>query len=150
MPMLSLGQAETVIGAALAEAGRRKFSPLGIAVIDAGGNLVAYRRQDGASPLRYSVAFAKAWTALNLGMPSRAYQAIAEARPHFAASLNAISEGRVAPAAGGVLLIEDGQIIGAAGVSGDTPDNDECAAQWGADALLTDGAASVHALQDGR
>ena len=53
---------------------------------------------------------------------------MAETRPQFVTSLVTISQGRMAPAAGGVLVLREGEIIGSVGVSGDTPDNDETAA----------------------
>src|SRR5664280_2360831 len=74
------------------------------------------------------IATAKAWTAGSLAGPSRNFAMMAESRPQFATSLVTISQGRMAPAAGGVLVLRDGDIIGSVGVSGDTPDNDEAAA----------------------
>lgn len=128
---MELERAERIIDAALGEARRNAFRPLGVAVLDSGGHLVAYRRENGATMLRFGIASAKAWTALGLAAPSRSFQEMAEARPQFAASLSDISGGRMAPAAGGVLVESDGRVLGAVGVSGDTPDNDERAALAG-------------------
>jgi uncharacterized protein GlcG (DUF336 family) len=133
MAALSLAKAEALIGASRAVATKFGMKPLAIVVLDAGGHFVAGVREDGATLLRFDIARAKAWTALGLGADSRVFQEMSEARPHFAASLGPISAGRMAPAAGGVLIREDAAIIGAIGVSGDTSDNDERAAAAGVD-----------------
>ena len=129
---MDLQMAEGIIEGALETASGARMKPLGVVVLGAGGHLVAFKRQNGASFIRFDIARAKAWTALGLQMSSRGFQEMADQRPHFAASLNAISNGRVAPAAGGILVERDGTVIGAVGVSGDTPDNDEKAALAGA------------------
>ena len=128
---LSLEIAERILEGAIAAAKDAGMKPLTIVVLDAGGHPVALKRQDKATFLRADIATAKAWTALGLDAPSRFFQDMAEQRPHFAGSLSAISCGRMAPAAGGVLVQKDGETIGAVGVSGDTPDNDEKAALAG-------------------
>lgn len=128
---LTLDAADAVINGAIAGANELGLKPLTVVVLDAGGHTVALKRQDGATFLRAPIATAKAWTALGLDAPSRFFQDMAEQRPNFAGSLYAISEGRMAPAAGGVRICKDGAVIGAVGVSGDTPDNDEKAALAG-------------------
>ncbi|MCG8442033.1 MAG: heme-binding protein, partial [Caulobacterales bacterium] len=120
MDGLTLAQADALVQATLAAAQRRSLKPLAVAVLDAGGHLVMLKRQDGASFLRPQIAIAKAWTALGLQAPSRGFHEMAEARPGFAASLYAISDGRMAPAAGGLLIRRGGADIGAIGVIGDT------------------------------
>lgn len=128
MSSLTLAEADRLIAAALEGAQKRELKPLAIVVLDAGGHLLAAKRQDGASILRPPVAGAKAWTALGLQASSRSFHEMSKARPGFAASLYAISDGRMAPAAGGLLIERNGVAIGAIGISGDTPDNDEAAA----------------------
>lgn len=132
---LTLDTANRMIAAAFEKAGRESMKPLGISVLDAGGHLVAFQRQDGASFLRLGISQAKAYTALGLQMPSRGFAQMAEDRPNFAGSLNGISGGMMAASAGGLLVEVAGAVIGAIGVSGDLPDNDEVAAQAGLDAL---------------
>lgn len=127
---LTLKAAEAIIDGALAEAAKRDLKPLTVVVLDAGGHAVALKRQDGATFLRADVATAKAWTALGLGS-SRAFADMAAERPQFASSLTAITGGRMAPAAGGVLVTSAGAIVGAVGISGDVSDNDEAAALAG-------------------
>jgi uncharacterized protein GlcG (DUF336 family) len=128
---ITLKIAEAILDGALAEAKAIGAKPLSVVVLDAGGHVVALKRADGASFLRADIARAKAWTALGMEMNSRNYAEIAEARPNFAGALNDISGGRMAPSAGGVLIKKDGQVIGAVGASGCTPDNDEKASLAG-------------------
>lgn len=135
MPDISLAQAKSALNAALAAGTAADMQALGIVVLDSGGHPVAFARQDGATMLRFDIARAKAWSALALGSSSRAYQEMADTRPNFAASLNAITEGSMAASAGGLLLEHEGKVIGAIGVSGDLPDNDEVAAKAGQAAI---------------
>ncbi|MEM6683468.1 MAG: heme-binding protein [Pseudomonadota bacterium] len=128
---LSLDLANQLIGSALKKARTDGMKPLGVSVLDAGGHLIAFQREDGASFLRLGISQAKAWTALALQMPSRSYAEMANDRPNFAGSLNGISDGKMAASAGGLLIEQEGIVIGAIGVSGDVPDNDEIAAQAG-------------------
>lgn len=129
MTELTLAKANAIIAAALAKATELKLKPLGLAVLDSGGHLVAFQRQDGASFIRPEVASGKAYGALAVGSGSRALGNAAVERPHFFQGLSAVSGGRIVPVAGGVLIrSKDGNIIGAVGVSGDTSDNDELAA----------------------
>ena len=127
---LMLAQAAVVVDAALAEARRHDLLPLAVAVLDAGGNLVAMKREDGAGILRFQIAYGKAYGALGLGVSSRALRDIALDRPMFADAVAVASGGRFVPMPGGVLIRdgEGGEIIGAVGISGDTSDNDEAAA----------------------
>jgi uncharacterized protein GlcG (DUF336 family) len=132
---LTLSQANTIVVAALAEAARLELKPLTVAVLDAGGHLVALQRQDGASNLRPQIATAKAAGALALGVSSRQIAAMAQERPSFVAalaSLGAAAATGVMPAAGGVLIRDQGgRTVGAVGITGDTSDNDEACAVAG-------------------
>jgi uncharacterized protein GlcG (DUF336 family) len=86
------------------------------------------KRADGASIMRPELATAKAWGALGVGFGGRELARRANAVPAFFASLNSMSEGRIAAVAGGALFRDsNGEIVGAVGVSGDTSDNDEAA-----------------------
>ena len=82
-------------------------------------------REDGSSILRPDIAFAKAWGSVGMGIGGRAMVKWASDSPQFWAALNTISSGRIAPVAGGVLILHAGQVIGGVGMSGDLPDNDE-------------------------
>jgi len=103
-----------------------KLKPLAIAVMDAGGHLIAYQRQDGASIGRFQIASGKAAGALFLGMSSRTIAEMAAERPAFIASASTLAPQGLVPAAGGVIIVDDaGTVIGAVGISGDTSENDE-------------------------
>lgn len=129
MSRLNLAQASTIVDAALAEARRQSFSPLAVAVLDAGAHLIALKREDEASLMRPQIAIAKASGALGMGYGSRELAKRANAAPVFYSALFAISGGAMAPSPGGVLIRDaDGQVIGAIGISGDTGDADEACA----------------------
>jgi uncharacterized protein GlcG (DUF336 family) len=132
METLSLNHATTIVDAALATARESACAPLSVAVLDAGGHLVAFKREDNSGILRPQIAQAKAWGALGMGIGSRALAQRAEAAPAFFAALTDISVGRIVPVAGGVLIRDsDGHVIGAVGVSGDHPEKDEVCAVAG-------------------
>lgn len=131
---LSLAHARTIVAAAFEKAASLGLKPLTVAVLDAAGDLVALERQDGASPLRPAIAIGKANGAIQLGMGSRALMARAESQPFFIQSMNALCGGSLVPVPGGVLIRENGSVIGAVGITGDTSDNDETAAIAGIEA----------------
>lgn len=132
MASLILAQANTIIDAAIAEGRRMCLSPLGVAVLDTGGNLIVFKREDGAGFLRFDIAYGKAWGALGLGFCSRELAERAAKLPIFYASLAAASQGRMILSPGGVLIIGvDGDVIGAVGISGDLGDQDEACALAG-------------------
>jgi uncharacterized protein GlcG (DUF336 family) len=127
--MLSFEIARQLANAALKEGRRRGSSPLTVAVLDAGGHQVVLYRQDGAGFVRPQIAIGKAWGALGLGFSSRGIAQVAERVPAFFDALAVAAQGRMIPAAGGVLLRDEaGTIIGAVGVSGDNSDVDEACA----------------------
>lgn len=126
MSRLTLEQASTIVDAALGKAREMKCAPMTVAVLDAGGHLVAFKREDRSSILRYEIATGKAYGALGMGISSRAVEQRGLERPHFINALMAASGGRVVPVAGGVLIKDAaGDVLGAVGISGDTSDNDE-------------------------
>jgi uncharacterized protein GlcG (DUF336 family) len=138
MAGITLGQAMTIVEAALRRARETGCAPLAIAVLDDGGHLKAFAREDGAGIVRPQIAMGKAWGALGMGMGSRAFVRRVAEQPQqqaFFGALNAMSGGRVVPAAGGV-LIRDGQgvVVGAVGISGDVSDKDEACALAGIEA----------------
>lgn len=135
MNRISLEQANRIIEGAFAKSSSLKLKPLSVAVLDPGGHLIAFQRQDNASSLRFGIALGKAAGALSIGVSSRKIGEMAAERPSFVASLAAIAPGGVIPAAGGVIVLDGaGQIVGAAGATGDTSDNDELCALAGIEA----------------
>lgn len=131
---LSLDNARTIIAATRAKGGEMGLKPLSVVVLDAGGHVLAFEREDGAAPGRFAIAHGKAFGAVMLGMAGRAQMARAEAQAYFMAAVNGVYGGQVVPVPGGVLLRQDSQVIGAVGVTGDTSDNDALAALAGAEA----------------
>lgn len=129
---LSLNQASRIVDSGLQRARELHFKPLTIAVLDAGGHLVAMKREDGSGILRPEIAHAKAWGALGMGAGTRALAKRAEHAPGFYAALASTSTGRMLPVPGGVLIRNaSNDVVGAVGVSGDLPDNDETCAVHG-------------------
>lgn len=129
---LDLQAAETVIAAARAEGRKLGLNPISVAVLDAGGHLIAFAREDKSSNLRPQIAQAKAWGALALGVSSRKIGEMAIERPTFINAAAGLSSGGLVPAAGGVLIVDGAdKVIGAVGVTGDTSDNDELCALAG-------------------
>lgn len=132
---LPLAQASTIVDAALAAARENGLEPLTVVVLDAGGHEVALKREDGSGILRVEIARAKAYGALGMGLSSRAIGQRLGQRPVFATSLTVIADGRLATAAGGVLIKDAaGDVVGAVGISGDTSEKDELAAIRGIEA----------------
>ncbi len=123
---LSLAAAERIIDAALAARRAEGLLPLVVAVLDAGGNLVAYKREDGSGVLRFDIAFGKAWAALGMGMSTRLIRDRLAQRPAFQGALATASDGRFIPVPGGVLVLDSaGTAVGSVGISGDASDKDE-------------------------
>jgi uncharacterized protein GlcG (DUF336 family) len=123
---LSLATAEKIIDAALSARRREGLMPLVVAVLDSGGQLVAYKREDGSGLLRFDIAFGKAWACLGMGMSTRLIRDRLGQRPAFQGALASASDGRFIPVPGGVLILDAaGTAIGAVGVSGDASDKDE-------------------------
>ena len=123
---LTLAQASTIVDVALKKGRDSKFQPLTVAVLDAGGHLVAFKREDKSGILRFDIAYGKAWGALGMGFGSRTLAERAASTPQFFTMLAAASGGRIIANAGGILIRDAaGEVIGAVGISGDTADNDE-------------------------
>ena len=126
---MKLETARQLVAAARESGSRRGLKPLSVVILDAGAQVRAFEREDGASNSRFEIAFGKANGALALGMGSRALMARAEQQPYFIAAAAATIGGALVPVPGGVLVqTPDGELIGAVGITGDTSDNDEAAA----------------------
>jgi uncharacterized protein GlcG (DUF336 family) len=130
--MLTLAKAQLIVEKSLAKGRELSLAPLAVAVVDAGGHLVAFAREDGAGIVRFDVAYAKAWGSLGMGFGSRELTERAAKAPTFINVLATVSGGRMAPSPGGVIITNAHRhVIGAVGISGDTGDNDEIAALAG-------------------
>jgi len=123
---LSLAQAAAILDECLNVRQKEGLLPLAVAVLDAGGQLVAFKREDGCGVMRYDIAFGKAWAALGMGMSTRLIRDRLANRPAFQSALASASDGRFIPVPGGVLILNEHKaVIGAVGVSGDASDRDE-------------------------
>jgi uncharacterized protein GlcG (DUF336 family) len=127
-----LKQAVQIADTAFAQSKKSGFSPLSVAVLDAGAHVLAVLRDERASNGRAEIAVAKASGCLSMGFGGRALARRAQAVPHFFSALPHIFHAGIIPVAGGVLVRDSaGNLLGAVGVSGDTSDNDEICAVAG-------------------
>lgn len=122
---LTSAQARTLIDAAFTEARRHGFKPMGVVVVDAAAQVVASAREDGASALRLDIALGKAAAAVGMGTNSRALAQRAKDLPAFFGAVAAVAQQKFIPQTGAVLIVADGKVVGAAGASGGTGDEDE-------------------------
>lgn len=135
MSNVSLNKARVIVRKTLAQGREMGLKPLSVVVLDAGGHVQAFEREDGASPGRFDIARGKAFGAVMLGMGGKAQMARAEQQAYFMDAMNGLFGGAVVPVPGGVLLRSSkGAVIGAVGVTGDTSDNDAAAALAGIEA----------------
>lgn len=135
MPEISIGKARTIIRKAILKGREMDLNPLSVVVLDAGGHVKAFEREDSAAPGRFAIAHGKAYGAVMLGMAGTAQMARAEQQPYFMAAVNGVYGGQTVPVPGGVLVRDKrGAVIGAVGVTGDTSDNDAIAAMAGIEA----------------
>ena len=125
---LTLDHAQAIIADCLDWRKANGLKPLTIAVVDHGGFLIALAREDTTSNLRPEIAQGKARGAVSMGLGSRALFERAKVEPFFIQSMNALSGGSLVPVAGGVLVKQDGAILGAVGITGDNSNNDEACA----------------------
>lgn len=129
---LTLAQANQIIAAALAKGRELGLQPLTVVVLDAGGQVKAMQREDGASLLRPEVALGKAYGTLGLGLGGRELARRAQSMQGFMNALSDIAGGRAVPVQGGVLACDaSGLVLGAVGISGDLSAQDEVCAVAG-------------------
>jgi len=123
---IALDRAQAAIQAAVGEASKRGWS-LNIAVVDSGGNLVAFARMDGAQIGSIAISEHKARTSVKYRRPTRAFEDAIQRGYVFITTLDDIIGSR-----GGIPLVEDGKLIGAIGCSGATGAQDEVVCTTGA------------------
>ncbi|MEM9637939.1 MAG: heme-binding protein [Pseudomonadota bacterium] len=132
---ISLRKARTIIRKTFEKGRELELKPLSAVVLDAGGHVQAFEREDGAAPGRFEIAFGKAYGSVMLGIPGSAQMARAEQQGYFMTCVNGAYGGNVIPVPGGILLRDrKGAVIGAVGVTGDTSDNDVLAGVAGIEA----------------
>ncbi len=141
MSQLTLEKANTIAEKAIEQARSAGVLPLTVVVLDAAGHIKVVHRDDGASMFRFDVALGKAWGAVSMGAPSRVLAERAQDNPNFFVTLAATAQGKFLPQPGAVLIKNaNGEVIGAAGASGGTGDEDEaaCAAGVAAAGFVSD------------
>ncbi|MCT8159717.1 GlcG/HbpS family heme-binding protein [Pseudoruegeria sp. SHC-113] len=132
MAEITLRKARAIIRGILAKGREMELKPLSVVVLDTGGHVKAFEREDGAAPGRFAIAQGKAYGSVMLGMAGKAQMARAEQQAYFMAAVNGAYGGQVIPVPGGVLVKDKrGNVMGAVGVTGDTSDNDAEAALAG-------------------
>ena len=129
MNELDLQQANELILEVLRMAHEKSLPPLAVAVLDSGAHLKAFQREDGVSFLRTQIAQAKAWGALamacNTDQFAERYRQ-GEVQQGFINALNTMTDGKIIPLPGGVLVRNDrGEIIAAVGAAGGPSEDDE-------------------------
>ena len=135
MAGMNLAKCRKIMRAVFAKGKELNLQPLSVAILDQGGNLLSFERQDGAAPGRFEIAFGKANAAVMMGVPSSKMMERAEQQAYFVGALNGAYQGQFIPVPGGVLIKDKkGAIMGAVGVTGDTSDNDALAAVAGIEA----------------
>ena len=132
---LTLRKARMIIRKTFDKGHEMSLKPLSVVVLDAGGHVLAFEREDGAAPGRFPIAHGKAYGSVMLGMAGSAQMKRAEDQAYFMAAVNGAYGGQVIPVPGGILLRDKkGAVIGAIGVTGDTSDNDAEAGLFGIEA----------------
>ena len=131
--MVTLADARRVIAAAEQKASEIG-QPMNIAVADAGGNLVAHVRMDGAWMGSVDISIKKAWTARAFDIETKALAKLSQPGEDFF-GIHASNDGRVMIFAGGIPLQRDGKVVGAIGVSGGSGKQDHEVAEAGAKAF---------------
>jgi uncharacterized protein GlcG (DUF336 family) len=129
MRAISLAEANRIIGGTFASARKRRAHALAAIVLDAGGRVKAFQKQDGASLMRFEIAYGKAFAALALNRSSRQVLQKAKEKPAFMHSLGELADGPIFLEAGGQLIRDaSGEIVGALGVTGDVNEVDDLCA----------------------
>lgn len=139
--MITLEKAENLINAIFKRGRELGLRPLSVAVVEPGAKVKLFKKEDGSSELRFEMAMGKAYASLAMGRSSSLVRVRAEQRPMFMDFLMRSSDGQIFPEGGGMLIRgEDGALLGAVGVTGDTQEMDEELAAHGirAAGLITD------------
>jgi uncharacterized protein GlcG (DUF336 family) len=125
--MITLERAQSIIAAGIAKA-KEIGQPMNIAVVDAGTNLTAFTRMDGAWLGSIDIAINKAFTARAFDITTRDLGSNSQPGNQFY-GIHASNHGRVMIFAGGVPLKANGQVMGAVGVSGGSGEQDQAVAE---------------------
>jgi uncharacterized protein GlcG (DUF336 family) len=126
MVMVSLEQSNHIIEAIFARGRELSCRPLSVVIVEPGAKVKAFQKEDGSAMMRFEMAFGKAYAALALGRSSSLVRVRTEERPLFMQYLMRASGDQIFPEGGGMLIRDnEGEVIGAVGVTGDTQERDE-------------------------
>lgn len=129
MRSLTLAEANRIINGTFASAKKRKAYALAAIVLDAGGRVKAFQKQDGASLMRFEIAYGKAFAALSLNRSSRQVLQKHREKPYFMANLESLADSPLFLEGGGQLIRDKfDEIVGAVGVTGDVNEVDDLCA----------------------
>jgi uncharacterized protein GlcG (DUF336 family) len=133
---ITLAQANGIIEAIFKRAVELKTRPISVVVVEPGCIVKAFQKEDGASMMRFEMAFGKAYAALSLGRSSKLILKRYEEKPKFMEFLITASDDRIFPEGGGMVIRDaSGYVLGAVGVTGDTDECDEDLAVHGIHAV---------------
>ena len=129
MRAITLVQANAIIEGAFAKAADLTLKPLTIVVLDAGGRIKAVQKQDGSAMMRFEIAHGKAYASLAMGRSSKLVLEKQAQKPVFIDCLRNLADGPIFLEGGGQLVLdENGEVVGAVGITGDVNErDDECA-----------------------
>ncbi len=132
MRAISLEQSNIIINASLAAAKERGLKPLAVIVLDAGGRVKAFQKQDGAALLRFEISHGKAFAALGMGRASKLVLQKFRDKPKFIDNLEQLSDGPIFLEGGAQLILDEhGEVVGAVGITGDSNEMDDEVAMVG-------------------
>ena len=132
MVELTLNKARVIVRNSIKKGRELNLKPLSVVVLDSGGHVIAFEKENYASPGRFDITRGKAYGSIMLGMSGTAQMARAEAQQYFMSAVNGLFGGNVIPVPGGVLIKNKNErVIGAVGVTGDSSDNDAIVAMHG-------------------
>jgi uncharacterized protein GlcG (DUF336 family) len=130
--MIKLEVANRMLDAIIKRGAEMGCRPISAVVVEPGCVVKAFQKEDGASMIRFEMAYGKAYAALALGRNSSLVRIRREEKPDFIRHLVAVSEDKLFAEGGGMLIRNhDGDVIGAVGVTGDTEEHDEQLAEHG-------------------
>lgn len=124
---LSSSNAELIGQTAIKVARKNNLAPMAVCVLNAAGQTLYFKMEDGNPLFREQIARGKATGALGLGTDTANMPKMFEARPHFFQSLFVAAQGNIVPVAGGIVIRDPqtGSVIGSVGMSGDVSEKDE-------------------------
>jgi uncharacterized protein GlcG (DUF336 family) len=132
MPSITLDQANRIIEAIIKRGAELDLRPISVVVVEPGCVVKAFQKEDGASMVRFEMAYGKAYAALALSRSSRLVRIRHEEKPNFMKFLIGVSGDKLFPEGGGMQIRDkDGEVIGAVGVTGDTEEHDDALAVHG-------------------